>query len=430
MVSSSNLDIIAKATGFKQRKSTISPQAFLDTVFFTNAQSSPSLSEYSIDFTKSTGCIVSKQAIDKRFNERTKDMLSLLLQKVISQQIKREVINIEEANLFSEIRIMDSSEFVLSKKAADRFPGYGGVGREAIAQIQFEYELLNGKVTELSIGSARDSDSIEGMKNIDTIPENALLIRDLGYFSPKNFKEISKRGISFISRGKSQWNFYIKENDRLVLLSTKDIIHRLKKQREKYLDIEVITGSKVLTPVRLIANLLTKEQTKNRIKRKTANRGKLGKEAMESSCLNLFVTNIQRDVLSPETVYRLYTLRWQVELIFKTWKSILKVNNIHSMNPIRLECIILIKLLWIMLNWSILKLLQAETQRDISLHKLTHTMMSRSKILKLSILRDYLRLYNWLLEMMDISILHHQKEYKRNCDKMPDIISCTYIKTA
>lgn len=356
-------------------------------------------------------------------------MLSVLLQKVISQQISR-AINIKEANLFSEIRIMDSSEFVLSKKAAEKFPGYGGVGREAIAQIQFEYELLKGKVTELSVGSAIDSDSIEGMKNIDSVPENTLLIRDLGYFSPKNFKEISKRGISFISRGKSQWIFYIKENDRLVLLSTGDIINRLKKQREKYLDIEVITGSKVLTSVRLIANLLTKEQTKNRIKRKTTNRGKLGKEAMDSAYLNLFVTNIRREVLSPETIYRLYTLRWQVELIFKTWKSILRINNIHSMNPIRLECIILIKLLWIMLNWSILKLLQAETQRDISLHKLSHTMMSRSKMLQLSTLRDHLNLYNWLLNMIDISALYHQKEYKRNSNKMPDIISCTYVKTA
>lgn len=374
--------------------------------------------------------MVSKQAIDKRFNERTRDMLISILQKVMSKQFKGDFKLKKDTNFFSEIRIMDSTEFLVSKKVAESFPGYGGKGREAIVQVQFEYEIFRGKVTELSLASALNSDYNEGMKHIDKVPAKALLIRDLGYFGPKALKEMNRRDIYFISRAKSQWRFYIKEGNKRVVLSTQDIINRLKSQKEKYLDLEVIVGAESLTPVRLIANLLSEEQTKRRIKKKTENKGKLGKDAMEGACVNLFVTNIGRDKCEASTIYQLYTLRWKIELVFKTWKSILKIHNLHSMNAIRLECIILIKFIWIMLNWSLLNLVQEETRKEISLHKFTHTIISRSKILNASILESRNLFSKWLIEMCDISIRHHVKEYKKGSITESEILSKTYYKTA
>jgi len=424
------LESIAKETGFKQRASIITPQAFLDTVFFSNAQSSPSLSEYSIDLAHHSAETVSKQAIDKRFNDHTKNMLTEILQKVMAKQIRRDFSSNRESNFFSEIRIMDSSEFVVSKKVAESFPGYGGAGREAIVQVQFEYELLGGKVTELSLGSALNSDYIEGIRNIDKVPPKTLLIRDLGYFAPKVLKEVSQKDIYFISRAKAQWRFYIRQNNKLAVLSTQDIINKLKNQKEKYLDIEVVAGANALTPVRLIANLLSPEQTTKRLKSKIANRGKLGKDAQEGACLNLFVTNIEKEKCDASAIYQLYTLRWQIELIFKTWKSILKVHKIHSMNAKRLECVILVKFLWVMLNWSILKLLEEETQQRISLHKLTHSIISRSKMLTATILQNKNLFSEWLSKMCDISIRHHLKEYKKCSLKESEILSQTYFKIA
>lgn len=420
---------IAKETGFKQRASTITPEAFLDTLFFSNAQSSPSLTEYSIDLANNSSRNVSKQAIDKRFNERTRSMLTEILQKVINKQFKRSFGTKFISNLFSEIRLMDSSEFTVSPRVSDNFPGYGGKGREAIVQIQFEYEILTGKVKEISIGSARDSDSIAGMKNIDKVPAQALLIRDLGYFSPVVFKELDKRDIYFISRAKAQWKYYLQEGDKTTVLTTQDIIDKLKGQKEKYLDVEVIAGANARTPVRLIANLLTKEQTEKRLKKKIENRGKLGKDAQEGACVNLFVTNIEKEKCDASAIYQLYSLRWQIELIFKTWKSILKLHKIHSMNAIRLECIILIKLLWVMLNWSFLRVIEEVTQHEISLHKFTHTILSRSKKLTLDILQNNTLLVDWLIKMIEISIKHHVKEYKKFSARGPEILRRTYSKT-
>jgi hypothetical protein len=338
---------------------------------------------------------ISKQAIDKRFNERTKNMLYLILQQVMSKQVACKHSLFKSKSMFTDIRIMDSSEFKVSKKVAASFPGYGGNGREAIAQIQFEYQLFDSKITEFTIGSAIDSDSKAGMKNIDTVPSGSLLLRDLGYFSPKVFNELSRRNLSFISRAKSQWNFYILKNEKFVRLTTAEIIFKLKNQEEKYLDMDVYVGAQELSPVRLVANLLTPEQEKIRLRNKSLNR-KLGSDALESIGLNLFVTNVEHTKCNAEAVYELYTLRWQVELIFKTWKSVMQLHKIQAMNAVRLECILLIKLLWVMLNWSILNQLKEFTNTDLSFHKLTHTLQSRSQKITSIIITHKELLCEWL----------------------------------
>lgn len=119
----------------------------MDTVFFCSQDKSPSLSEYSIDLAHHSRVKVTKQGIDKRFNDHTKGMLTSLLQDVLTQQMSRIPIRCASANCFTDIQIMDSSEFAVSKKVAHTFPGYGGEGREALVQIQFEYQLFGSKVT-------------------------------------------------------------------------------------------------------------------------------------------------------------------------------------------------------------------------------------------------------------------------------------------
>src|SRR6186713_2669513 len=109
------------------------------------------------------------------------------------------------------------------------------------------------------------------------------------------FAERLRKNIYFISRAKSQWNYYVRENNKEILLTTQDIINKLNNQKEKYLDIEVIAGKGAKTPVRLIANLLTEDQKLKRLKKKKDNLGKLGKDVIEGAGLNLFVTNIEKE---------------------------------------------------------------------------------------------------------------------------------------
>jgi hypothetical protein len=358
-------------------------------------------------------------------------MLLKLLAIVMKGQLKQKIpLNLEiqqnrnkSPRIFTQIRIMDSTEFLVSKKVAAVFPGYGGKGREAIVQVQYEYDIVNHNITQLSVGSALDSDALEGMKEIDSVPKGSLLIRDLGYNSPKAFKELTKRELFFISRAKPQWSMLIKgENGKLVKITPLQIIEQLKelqKANVKYLEIEVVVGDQARTPVRLVASLLTPEQTNRRIERKRKRDGtKIDAEQQAIACLNLFVTNVSKDDYDAQSIYEFYCLRWQIELIFKTLKSVMKIHQYHSMNATRLTCLILTQLLWVMLNWQILRAVRMATGKDISFHKLCQTLSSRSMQLRIEIIKSKEKLKEWLLELIGISVRFHKKEYKKGTENL------------
>jgi hypothetical protein len=68
---------------------------------------------------------------------------------------------------------------------------------------------------------------------------------------------------------------------------------------------------------------------------------------------NSFITNEDKTILPFEKIRKTYYLRWQIELVFKTWKSFFEINKVKKVRKERLECQLLAKLLWILLNWRL-----------------------------------------------------------------------------
>ncbi|MDJ1473866.1 transposase, partial [Cytophagaceae bacterium NT2B1] len=54
--------------------------------------------------------------------------------------------------------------------------------------------------------------------------------------------------------------------------------------------------------------------------------------------------------LSTESICQLYTLRWQVEILFKIWKSIFALNQVGKMSLARFECYLYGKFISILLS--------------------------------------------------------------------------------
>jgi hypothetical protein len=93
------------------------------------------------------------------------------------------------------------------------------------------------------------------------------------------------------------------------------------------------------------------------------------------------------------------------------------------MSGIRVECVMLIKFIWVMLNWSLLKLTEEVIGSEISLHKMTRTLSGRSNLLHLSTLENPERLILWLENLFRLSPKHHLKEYKKGSEKYVDILT-------
>ena len=84
---------------------------------------------------------------------------------------------------------------------------------------------------------------------------------------------------------------------------------------------------------------------KARANNKRKGRGELTAEYVARAHLNLFITNTKSDVVLTNRVWNLYQLRWQIELIFKIWKSICDIEKVKKVKKSRPECYIYSKLI-------------------------------------------------------------------------------------
>ncbi len=116
----------------------------------------------------------------------------------------------------------------------------------------------------------------------------------------------------------------------------------------------------------------------------------------------LFVTNIDKEQISKEELGTLYRLRWQVELVFKRWKSFMNISVITTNSKKRdatpnkkggkignrILCFIYAKLIAILLMTTIetiANLLAIHKKRELSSDKFTKWILSRDRLQKLFI---------------------------------------------
>lgn len=70
--------------------------------------------------------------------------------------------------------------------------------------------------------------------------------------------------------------------------------------------------------------------------------------------VSLYITNVSEDVLNAKQVHEFYSLRWQVEIVFKTWKSIFKIHSIKPVKLARFQCQLYGKLIQMLICSSLM----------------------------------------------------------------------------
>lgn len=300
---------MAKANGFCVRNSKLTPSLFLKTVLFDHLLTDPpSLQHHSLNLLKDYDCRISKQGIDKRFNSSAVEFLNNIFTEYLNKHIQPDSIRSEWKQKFTSIRIMDSTEFKLSENLSGSYPGYNGSGTKACAQIQFEYDLFNGRIENISLEDALTSDTTYSLNHMETLTPGSLVIRDLGYFNVNAYKKLEDRKAYYISRLKPQINLYEFKGNKYKPLSHATIIKRLRKSQRPYMDIEVYIGRETLHPVRLIANLLDADGIKKRKQKVKKRRKNFNKYDRYLNHLNLFVTNIEKERVKSNDIYKLSLL--------------------------------------------------------------------------------------------------------------------------
>jgi hypothetical protein len=215
----------------------------------------------------------------------------------------------------------DSSTVVLPAEYADEFPGCGGTSNsgKAALKIQVLWNLCTGKLTRLLIEPGRSSDAKSAV--IEKIPPaGSLSIWDLGYFCLKRFRDWTAKGAYWISR--------LQPGTVVLDLNGEswNLLERLRQHLwDAPLDVMVLLGSEQRVPSRLIALRAPQEVAARRRQSAYRKAQKSGRtptaEHLEWCNWTIFVTNCPADLLTWQEVVVLYRSRWQIELLFKLWKS-------------------------------------------------------------------------------------------------------------
>ena len=101
--------------------------------------------------------------------------------------------------------------------------------------------------------------------------------------------------------------------------------------------------------------------------------------------INVFITNIPSELISPHDIPIVYRLRWQVELIFKTWKSHYKINLYKVVKKERIEGYLYGSLILILMQFQLFSWLQHRFEQQkiwLSIHKFYKVMVHLKELFR------------------------------------------------
>lgn len=384
------------------------------------------MSEHDID--------VSKQGIDKKFNDNTLSFLKLLIAKQLTVELDHQ-IEAGWLSPFNRITIKDGTRFELPGDYKDYLPGSGGSASKAGACLQFEFDLKSGHVIDLSLTPANRPDVRDAVEVLDTIENNDLVIRDLGYYAFSSFSNISSKGAFFISRLGSKTNVYEMKKDNLNKLDFKALYYQMKRHKLSSVYKDVFIGTEAKIPVRLAIELMPNAVYEQRMRKTCKIHKKKGYQTSEEykfmSRFNLFITNVLKETLPDKVVSALYRMRWQIELIFKIWKSVIGIHHTRKMKYKRWLCLLHFKLLLMIINWNIIMAHRNHLYRGkgklLSLNKCFKTLFDNSNRIRDALKYGYkgiAKLVGWIEKILNEKHWLERKNKSMGLEKIFYLFYC------
>jgi hypothetical protein len=346
---------IAWKSGFIKRSRKLSALHFLNALMFScTSQAETSLPDITADLSQQFSIEISKEGLHKKFTPQAVAFLKAMIAFHLSEQLSLQTDS-SLKKYFKAINIKDSSKFSLPSTYNGAYPGYGNFDQiQGLMNIQYEYDLLSGNWKTLELTTIKRNDQQDSKESIECISKGELYIRDLGYVTATYLKAIIHKEAFFLNRLPPQVTVYVADSEKIDWAR---IDRKLKKMKANALDIDVQIYEKEQIPCRMVVERVDNNIYRKRIKQaeNTAKRHGVGltKQHRARCRYNIFITNVERDILPLEKIRKSYYLRWQIELVFKTWKTTVEINKLKKVKKERLECQLLAKLLWTLLNWRL-----------------------------------------------------------------------------
>lgn len=296
---------------------------------------------------------ISAQGLDKRFTEKACGFMESVLEEAVAQVIVADdQVDINLSGRFTAVYMADCSTVSLPASCAGLWQGVGGLGDagEAALKLDTRLELKTGTL-HLGLLPGRHSDSRSPVA--EAVHEaGSLRLQDLGYFNLARMKAQHGRGEYWLSR--------LQPRTRVLTLGGQPIdVLALPKQGITRHEMKVRIGASEQLAARLLLWKLPEQARAKRRAKMEENARKQGRALTAESLAwcgwNFLITNVSAEKLNFDGCFVLYGVRWQIELLFKLWKTHGKLGHSRSENPQRILCEVYAKLPGVLIqHWIIL----------------------------------------------------------------------------
>jgi hypothetical protein len=333
------LDRLASSNGFVQRKRLVTGSSVVWALLLTlGAYSMEYISDVLRTLNAQEGWALRYKPFWNRlaapsFPKLMRTLFRQLCSDLAVQVLEGEVGNV--AHQFSHIFIDDGSSFAIARGLREVFPGRFTTKTPAAVELHAHMDLLSGNVRSVALAPDTEGER-QFVPAPSSLPKGSLSLRDRGYIDVGYFAELNAHGAYLICRSPCGINpTIVKVLSGLPRRVAKRLEgKRLKEVRmpapSRDIDLRVAFDRKGKTvQLRLIiphrAPLRAKRSKQQRLPYKKDTR----KARKSSRQTTWYLTNVKRSV-SAAAVSSLYRLRWQIELVFKDWKSDANLHALQS----------------------------------------------------------------------------------------------------
>ena len=331
-------DRAGRQTGFVQRSDAkLTGSVFVQTlVFGLGADPQARLSALT-QTSAALGVTISPEALHQRFDRTAATCLEHVLGAAIGEVLCADPLSLPILDRFAEVVVQDSTTIALPEALAAVWTGCGNgtpdAGNAAL-KLQVALDLRTGRLRGPTLHDGRESEAHATLHH--DLPQGAVRLVDLGYFDLALLAELDARGVSWFSRMQA-----------LTSLQTDDgrwwrLHDLLAAMPEATLDLPVRLGREAQVRARLLAVRAPQEvvdQRRRRLREEAKAQGQMVSALrLALAAWSVFVTTIPPDGLTVTEALVLARARWQIELLFKLWKSHGQIDLVRDVQPWRVLC--------------------------------------------------------------------------------------------
>jgi hypothetical protein len=335
---------LARDTRFVQRESKLGGAHFVQTLVFTYLANPNATLEELSQTAAALNVAITPAGLTQRFTAEAATFLQEVVATAVTRTLAADPLAIPLLERFAGVYLEDSTSIALPDALRDCWAGCGnatGQGQAAL-KLNVRLDLCSGRLARLTLHDGRMHD-IQASAPLSTVSSGALYLADLGYFGLDRFRELNQHGAYFVSRLKASTQVYGPDGRRIW-----DLASSLRRQGAQ-VDLPVTLGETHRLPVRLLAVRVPQEvadQRRRKLREEARNKGRqVSARRLALAAWVILITNAPPELISIEAALVLGRVRWQIELLFKLWKSHGQIDESRSTKPWRILCDVYAKLL-------------------------------------------------------------------------------------